>query len=112
MRNRDGTRNAIEVRNLVKGYKGVPVLHDGLKPDSARESRSNAPGGPGSVKARPLHRAVREAADGIRTHDLLHGKQNMGEGAAHNLPANRRFLARRAANRCPGFHAELRGVED
>jgi ABC-2 type transport system ATP-binding protein len=24
----DGTTNAIEVRNLVKGYKGVPVLHD------------------------------------------------------------------------------------
>jgi hypothetical protein len=22
------TTNAIEVRNLVKGYKGVPVLHD------------------------------------------------------------------------------------
>ena len=28
MSNRDGTGNAIEVRNLVKGYKGVPVLHD------------------------------------------------------------------------------------
>ena len=28
MRNRTGTSNAIEVRNLVKGYKGVPVLHD------------------------------------------------------------------------------------
>jgi ABC-type multidrug transport system ATPase subunit len=24
----DSTTNAIEVRNLVKGYKGVPVLHD------------------------------------------------------------------------------------
>jgi ABC-2 type transport system ATP-binding protein len=28
VRNRNGTGNAIEVRNLVKGYKGVPVLHD------------------------------------------------------------------------------------
>jgi ABC-2 type transport system ATP-binding protein len=28
MRNRDGTSSAIDVRNLVKGYKGVPVLHD------------------------------------------------------------------------------------
>ena len=28
MSNKDGTVNAIEVRNLVKGYKGVPVLHD------------------------------------------------------------------------------------
>src|SRR5262245_8882042 len=27
-RSMDGTRNAIEVRNLVKGYKGVPVLRD------------------------------------------------------------------------------------
>ena len=24
----DSTTNAIEVRNLVKGYKGLPVLHD------------------------------------------------------------------------------------
>jgi ABC-2 type transport system ATP-binding protein len=28
MRNRNGTSNAIEVKNLVKGYKGIPVLHD------------------------------------------------------------------------------------
>jgi ABC-2 type transport system ATP-binding protein len=28
MGNRNGTSNAIEVRNLVKGYKGIPVLHD------------------------------------------------------------------------------------
>jgi ABC-2 type transport system ATP-binding protein len=28
MRNSNGTRNAIEVRNLAKSYKGVPVLHD------------------------------------------------------------------------------------
>ncbi|HEU5113725.1 MAG TPA: ATP-binding cassette domain-containing protein [Acidimicrobiia bacterium] len=28
MRAMDGTANAIEVRNLVKGYKGVPVLDD------------------------------------------------------------------------------------
>jgi ABC-2 type transport system ATP-binding protein len=28
MRNPNGTNNAIEVRNLAKSYKGVPVLHD------------------------------------------------------------------------------------
>jgi ABC-2 type transport system ATP-binding protein len=28
MSNKNGTGNAIEVRNLVKSYKGVPVLHD------------------------------------------------------------------------------------
>jgi ABC-2 type transport system ATP-binding protein len=28
MSSRNGTSNAIEVKNLVKGYKGVPVLHD------------------------------------------------------------------------------------
>jgi hypothetical protein len=31
--------------------------------------------------------AFSEAADGIRTHDLLHGKQNVGEEPGHKLPA-------------------------
>jgi DNA-binding transcriptional MerR regulator len=33
-----------------------------------------------------------EAADGIRTHDLLHGKQNLQRQFRTNIPANRRFL--------------------
>jgi hypothetical protein len=31
--------------------------------------------------------AFSRAADGIRTHDLLHGKQNVGEEPGHKLPA-------------------------
>jgi hypothetical protein len=37
-----------------------------------------------------------EAAEGIRTLDLLHGKQNMQGRFLENMPANRRLLATEA----------------
>jgi hypothetical protein len=37
--------------------------------------------------------AFSEAAEGIRTLDLLHGKQNVGRRFNTNMPASKRFLA-------------------
>jgi hypothetical protein len=37
--------------------------------------------------------AFSEAAEGIRTLDLLHGKKNAGDGIAHNFAANTQVLA-------------------
>jgi hypothetical protein len=42
--------------------------------------------------------AFSEAAEGIRTLDLLHGKQNVGEGARQHL-ACKHWLSRRAWDR-------------
>jgi hypothetical protein len=56
--------------------------------------------------------AFREAADGIRTHDLLHGKQTVVEGMTYNVPANMRFPRVCAQPGCLGFHADSRQFED
>jgi hypothetical protein len=50
--------------------------------------------------------AFLEAADGIRTHDLLHGKQSAHVWLRRQLPANERFLAPLADR------ARLRNVGD
>ncbi len=44
-------------------------------------------------KKTPPKRGFPEAADGIRTHDLLHGKRGGASLSAHEVPADRRFSA-------------------
>jgi hypothetical protein len=51
-----------------------------------------------------------EAAEGIRTLDLLHGKQNAGLGAARNIPANRQLLPREGVPPMSGVYREITGV--
>ena len=48
-------------------------------------------GGFASTKKTCKCSAFCEAADGIRTHDLLHGKQSMGPSCARKMPANERL---------------------
>ena len=50
------------------------------------------------------------AAEGIRTLDLLHGKQDAGLGAARNIPANRPLLPRERVLPMSGFHRGITGV--
>jgi hypothetical protein len=51
-----------------------------------------------------------EAAEGIRTLDLLHGKQDAGLGAARNIAANTPLLPRERVPPMPGIHREITGV--
>jgi hypothetical protein len=56
-------------------------------------------------------RAFREAAEGIRTLDLLHGKQNVLRRFPRNIPANRKGFRDGCADRLPrdlpGVHGGL-----
>jgi hypothetical protein len=54
--------------------------------------------------------AFSRAAEGIRTLDLLHGKQDAGLGAARNIAANMPFLPRERMPPMPGIHREITGV--
>jgi hypothetical protein len=57
--------------------------------------------------------AFQKAAEGIRTHDLLHGKQNVGDGRVPQRACKRWFLARaRAEAGFLGFRGDLRQFED
>src|SRR5919106_3613946 len=57
------------------------ALHERTKDSSAGRGRRHLkPAGGARFTAG-------EAADGIRTHDLLHGKQNVGPRASHESPA-------------------------
>jgi hypothetical protein len=51
-----------------------------------------------------------EAAEGIRTLDLLHGKQNVPCRFRTNIPANGRFLGTGCPGTFPGVHREFTGV--
>ena len=55
-------------------------------------------------------RAFGRAAEGIRTLDLLHGKQSAGLGAERNIPANRPLLPRERVPPMPGIYREITGV--
>jgi hypothetical protein len=85
----------------------------GLKPDSAEnpQKRAGRASAPSAKKLRKC-RAFLRAADGIRTHDLLHGKQKVGEGSSHKLPANALLHAGVRHAGCLGFHADCRTFED
>src|SRR4051794_19317458 len=49
------------------------------------------------------HRAgFSEAADGTRTHDLLHGKQKLSSWQVQGSPANRPVSANPCRAQCPG----------
>jgi hypothetical protein len=54
--------------------------------------------------------AFAEAAEGIRTLDLLHGKQNVPCRFRTNIPANGRFLGTGCPGTFPGVHREFTGV--
>ena len=58
----------------------------------------------------PAMRGFPEAAEGIRTLDLLHGKQNVRRRFHMNMPANRAFPRVRTRARVPGFPRETTGV--
>jgi hypothetical protein len=51
-----------------------------------------------------------EAAEGIRTLDLLHGKQNPPRQFGTRIPAKRPFLLARARVTLPGSYREITGV--
>jgi hypothetical protein len=51
-----------------------------------------------------------EAADGIRTHDLLHGKQSVCSGSTQISPAKVAVLVCDVVLRFPGFHREFTRV--
>jgi len=51
-----------------------------------------------------------EAAEGIRTLDLLHGKQNLRGRHLRNTPANGRLLATMGSRTLPGIYREITGV--
>jgi len=59
-----------------------------------------------TCKCRPF----RERPEGIRTLDLLHGKQDAGLGAARNIAANTPLLPRERVLPMPGIHREITGV--
>jgi hypothetical protein len=50
--------------------------------------------------------AFLEAAEGIRTLDLLHGKQNMQGRFAQNMPAKGRFRVTKGPKAHPGIYGE------
>jgi hypothetical protein len=54
--------------------------------------------------------AFREAADGIRTHDLLHGKQNVRSRASQESPGKEGFPSNRGSAMLPSFYREIAGV--
>ena len=54
--------------------------------------------------------AFLRAAEGIRTLDLLHGKQNGRRQCRANIPANERFLATGRSRTLPGIYREITGV--
>jgi hypothetical protein len=54
--------------------------------------------------------AFLEAAEGIRTLDLLHGKQFVGLGDALNVAANGRVLAREQVPPMSSFQREITGI--
>jgi hypothetical protein len=54
--------------------------------------------------------AFLRAADGIRTHDLLHGKRNLGSRASHESPAKRGFPSYRRSAMLSSFCREIAGV--
>jgi hypothetical protein len=53
-----------------------------------------------------------EAAEGIRTLDLLHGKQSVPRRIRMNMPANRQCLGPGAYAGSPKFTAKSRGFPD
>jgi hypothetical protein len=54
--------------------------------------------------------AFSEAAEGIRTLDLLHGKQNVLRRFPRNIPANRKGFGTDAQIGFPGIYREFTGV--
>jgi hypothetical protein len=61
----------------------------------------------------PHMQPVWEAADGIRTHDLLHGKQLVGLNAYAECACKwATSAARERCRRCLGFHAKSREFPD
>jgi hypothetical protein len=54
--------------------------------------------------------AFPEAADGIRTHDLLHGKQNLESQASQESPAKYGFPSYRRSAMLSSFYREIAGV--
>ena len=58
----------------------------------------------------PVPRRFREAADGIRTHDLLHGKQNVRSRASQESPGKEQFPSYRWSAMLSSFYREITGV--
>jgi hypothetical protein len=54
--------------------------------------------------------AFSEAAEGIRTLDLLHGKQDVRRRFGTNMPAKGRFMGPGARGGLPGIYREITGV--
>jgi anti-anti-sigma factor len=68
-------------------------------------------GGPTQECGKPRKcEAFPRAADGIRTHDLLHGKQFVGLGDALNVAANGCVLAREQVPPMSSFQREITGI--
>jgi hypothetical protein len=72
-------------------------------------SHANAPADCAHEKDLQMQ-AFSEAAEGIRTLDLLHGKQNVRFRASQESPGKERFLRYRWSATLPSFYREISGV--
>jgi hypothetical protein len=71
--------------NRAFSLKPPAIGQPRVRNQSDRRQRNNATA---PTKKTPQMQAFSEAAEGIRTLDLLRGKQRVGEGFSHKLPAN------------------------
>jgi hypothetical protein len=82
----------------------------GLQAVAMRRSSPPTPSG------RPQHekdlrmQVFPKAADGIRTHDLLHGKRNVRSRASQERPAKHSFPSCRGSAMLSSFYCEIAGV--
>jgi hypothetical protein len=61
-------------------------------------------------RTRSLSGFLKRAADGTRTHDLLHGNQKLSFRETQESPANRLVSGWHSKVRCPGITGDTRGV--
>jgi hypothetical protein len=80
--------------------------------DTIVESLSSAADAPADCAERKdlQMEAFLQAAEGIRTLDLLHGKRNVGSVRRLNVPANKLLPPRECVPPIPGNHREITGV--
>jgi hypothetical protein len=94
---------SLQMRRIFPEPSNVTHVESGLKPERRRRSSRL------HTENRPQMRAFWRAAEGIRTLDLLHGRQNAQRGFLQNVPVNRRFLDGQRRLRSPALTGKSRG---
>ena len=92
--------------------RGLPVMQEIRGLDNRRGKwPTRASGGPAQERGKPRKcEAFRRAAEGIRTLDLLHGKQNVRSRAAQESPAKHGFPSYRRSAMLSSSYSEIAGV--